>query len=92
MQIRRDWIADGLNVVRAMPTSDPAAVTDAVRRWQLAADLMDFELNFIRDTLEAAREIPGALTVEDALLMEKLQHEQPESTDRGPGTVTTGGY
>lgn len=92
MSLRRVWVDDALKSIRHMGTDEPQVLADAVRRWQLAADLRELEMNFIRDTLEAAKEIPGALTIEDALLMEKLQHEQPESTDRGPGAVTTGGY
>lgn len=91
MTLRRAWVNDALKTLRDIPTHDPAVLADAVQRYQLSANMLELELNFIRDTLDAAKEIPGALTVEDALLMEQLNHEQPESAGSGPGTVSTGG-
>ena len=92
MQLRRSWVDDALKALRDLPTHDAPVLADAVRRWQLASDLLELERNYIRDTLDSAKEIPGALTIEDALLMEKLQNEQPDPAAGGPGPISTGSF
>ena len=85
-RLRESWLNKGREEVRRIPTDNAQAALDCLRRWQLAEDLMELEVRFINETLAEAEEIPGALNLDDALLMEQLNHEQSESTGRSDRT------
>lgn len=63
--------------LRKVDTGNHAAAIDALQRWQIAENMLEFQVNFINSTLEEATELRGAVTLDDALLMEKL-NEQPK--------------
>jgi hypothetical protein len=73
--------------LRSVDTSDPMRALDALRRWQICANLIELQSNHIHDTFTRALEIRGAITVEDALFMEKVNNEQQPA-----GTADPTGY
>ena len=86
------WLDKARFDVRRTATVDPDASLDAMRRWQLAEDLIELQAKFINDTLADAEEIRGSIGLDEALLMEKLKYEQSDTApgDPGLGTDRTG--
>ena len=67
-RLQTAWLDKAREDVRKMPTTGPAAM-DALRRWQIAEDLIELQARFINNTLAEAEEIRGSLTIEEALFM-----------------------
>ena len=85
------WVEKARFDIRRIPTGETEAALDAMRRWQLAEDLIELQAKFINDTLAEAEEIRGGVTFDEALIMEKLGHEQSKSAgDPGSGSDRTG--
>lgn len=66
--------------LREVSGADPAKALDALRRWQLAEEVYELQNGYVEKSISDAREISGQRTVEEALLMEKM-NEQPEPTE-----------
>ena len=77
-------------LIRKIDTGDAAVAVDALRRWQIAENFIEEEADYINETLQRAETIRASVTLDDALLMEKMKHEQPES--REPSSADRGGY
>ena len=85
------WVDKARFDIRRIPTGDTNAALDAMRRWQLAEDLIELQAKFINDTLAEAEEIRGGVTLDEALLMEKVRYEHSATPgDPGTGSDRTG--
>lgn len=82
------WAEQYARAARKVETKDSAAAVDALRQWQLAEEFLRLQADYINRTIAQARDILGTRTLEEALLQEQLQHEQPEPTR----TADSGGY
>ena len=91
-KLQCSWLEKARFEMRRMPTGDNQAALDALRRWQLAEDMVELQVKFINDTLARAEEIRGGLGIDDALLMEKLRNEQPQSAGDPSAGVDRAGY
>jgi hypothetical protein len=77
------WVEDARKVLRKVNTQDVTLALDALQRWQLAEDLIDLEANFINTTLSQAEEIRGGVTLDEALIMERVKDEQQRPDPAG---------
>lgn len=88
--LHEEWAERYAKAAKTSPTENPAAALDALRQWQLAEEFLRMEANFINDIIERARELRGTRTLDDALLMEQVRHEQQRAAD--PRTADSAGY
>ena len=77
--------------LRKVDTSNHSVAIDAMQRWQIAENMLELQANVINSTLENAKTIRGAVTVEEALLMEQLNEQSKPTGDSG-GRSDTAGY
>ncbi len=73
--------------LREVTTSDHAKALDALQRWQIAENALEFKVSHMNKILELADEIRGQITLEEALLMEKVRNEREPTTDTRPDTA-----
>ncbi len=69
--------------LRGVNTADVPATIDAVQRWQIAENLLAFQVDYINRTLADAEAIQGSVTLDDALLMEQLRNDKSGTGDPG---------
>lgn len=85
--LHEEWAERYAKAAKTAATSEPVAAIDALRQWQLAEEFLRLEAMFINSTIEQAADIRGTRTLDEALLMEKVHHEQqsaPESRTADP--------
>lgn len=85
-----EWAERCHNALQSVDTSDQVKAIDALRRWQLADEMLRREDQYIEQVMEEADAIRGSVTVPDALLMERFKNEQSESP--GDSGRDRGGY
>jgi len=83
-----EWAEHCHKVLQKIDTSDTAKAIDALRRWQLADELLRREANYIDQIVTEADRIRGTVTMQDAELMERYKNEQSESTGDSGGSRT----
>lgn len=88
--LHEEWAETYAKAAKTAETKDGPAALDALRMWQLAEEFLRLEVGYINQTLKDATEIRGARTLDEALLMEHLQHEQSQSPS--PAGTDRGGY
>ena len=88
--LQDQWIDIGRSEIRRTTTGDMAETIDALRRWQLACDLVELQDRYIRETIEQANEIRGSIGIDEALLMEQLNEQSKSSGTSGPGPDPAG--
>ena len=74
--LHEEWAEKYANAAKNVETKDVHAAVDALRQWQLAEELLRLQANFINDTLQRARDIRQHRTLDEALIMEQVSHEQ----------------
>ncbi len=82
------WAEQCHRVLQQADTSDQAKAIDALRRWQLADELLRREDQYIEQIMEEADRIRGTVTLQDAELMERFKNEQSESPGDSGGDRT----
>jgi len=82
------WAEHCHDVLQKIDTSDTAKAIDALRRWQLADELLRREAAYIDQIVTEADNIRGTVTMQDAELMERYKNEQSESTGDSGGSRT----
>lgn len=85
--LHTQWVETERQKLRRVDTADVTKALDALQRWQIAEGYLDLEAEYINMILAQAEDIKTGLTLDEALLMEQLKHEQPESR-----TSDTAGY
>ena len=84
LALHEEWAERYAKAAKAVETSNPAAAIDALRQWQLAEEFLRLQADYINRTLEQARDLRENRSLDDALLMEQIHHEQ-QSTERRTG-------
>ncbi len=70
-----------LAALLTVDTSNGARAIDALQRWQIGVKFVEEFGQYVQTTLDRAEELRGRLTMDDALIMEKLKNE-PEPAPR----------
>jgi len=89
LALHEEWAEQYAKSAKHAETKDIPGAIDALRQWQLAEEFLRLQADYINSTLERAREIRQHRTLDDALLMEQIHHEQ-QSTE--PRTADSAGY
>lgn len=87
-QAQTDWLTDLLRDLKDTKTSSPEDARDALRRWQIAEELVDRQTRELNQAFTHADEIRGDLNIETAVLMETMTHEYAAPGDPGSGNPT----
>ena len=86
-KLETEWLMEYL---QALKGATAANGPELLRRWQIAEDWIDRKTATINQTLQMAEELRGSLSLQEALLMESISHEQKRPGNSGPGSHTTG--
>lgn len=89
LALHEEWAERYAKAAKHVETKDNAGALDALRQWQLAEEFLRLQADYINSTLDRAREIRQHRTLDEALLMEQIHHEQ-QSTE--PRTADSAGY
>ena len=89
--LEQAWLRRAEHDALTVKTDDPAKALDALRRWQIAHELIETRDGYIADTINRAKELSQSMTLDDALLMEQHRHEQ-SNTSGDPGATDRTGY
>ncbi len=89
LSLHEEWVEKYAKAAKHVETKDQASAIDALRQWQIAEEFFRLQAEFINSTLERARDIRQYRTLDEALLMEQVQHEQQPTQRR---TTDSAGY
>lgn len=76
------WVEKYRDAMLKVDTANPHTALESLRQWQLAEEFVKLEADYINNILREAQDIRGSRTLQDALLMEQVQHEQNGTESR----------
>lgn len=77
--------------LRKVDTGNTAAAIAELQKWQIAENMLQAQVDYINTTLEEALKLRGAVTFDDALLMEQVNEQSKPAGDSG-GRSDPAGY
>lgn len=76
--------------LRKVDTGNTAVAIAELQKWQIAENMLEAQVDYINRTLEEAVKLRGAVTLEDALLMEHVNEQSQPAGDSGGRSDPTG--
>lgn len=83
-QLQCAWLEKFRDLARHAKIDNHGEAVQALHQWQVAEDLIETQAQHINTVLSHANQVRGTRTLDDALLMEKVQHEHESGNRTDP--------